>query len=153
MRITRTIKIPWLLFLPIFLLGTSISCKKNDTAVYALNESEKYTSTSTSRTIGDSKDQNISSILYELSTATDSEDFAKKHDLFLDKNRTRGFVFFEPSSSNAGREKVIEYYKIVVEKKSTDMVRAQVSLDTLVPLSEESVIRSVQLPVRLIKAK
>lgn len=151
MRITRTIKIPWLLFLTYFLLGSSISCKKNDAAVYAINEGEKYTSTS--RTIGDSKDQKISSILYELSTATDPKDFAQKHDLFLDKNRTRVLVFFEPSSSNARREKVIEYYKIVVEKKSTDMVRAQVSLDTLVPLSEESVIRSVQLPVRLIKAK
>lgn len=153
MRITRMIKIPWLLVLAIFLLGCSASCNKNDPAVHSLKKIEEKPSTSISKKIGDSKNQKLSSILYELSSARDPEDFANKHNIFLDKDRVRVFVFFEPSSSGAGRENVIEFYKIVVEKRSTDMVRAQVNIDTLVPLSEESVIRSIQLPARLIKAK
>ena len=139
-------------FFFIFLFAGLISCN-NNTAVHSLTKTEKNTSAAGSNKIGDTKKQKLSSMLYELATSPDPDDFAKKHDIFLDKNRVRVYIFFEPSTSHPVRTKIIEEHNIMVEKSSNDLTRGLVPVDHLISLSQEPVIRSMRLPDRLIKAK
>ena len=88
----------------------------------------------------------LSSILYDLAVDPDPENFANKHHIFFYKNRVKVFIYFDPASSEPDREKIIERYKLIVEKKSTDLVRALVPVNALIPLSRESVIWSIELP-------
>jgi hypothetical protein len=88
----------------------------------------------------------LSSILYELAIDPDPENFAYKHNIFFHKNRVKVFIYFDPASSDSDREKIIEKYKLIVEKKSNDLLRALVSVNILIPLSRESVIWSIKLP-------
>lgn len=95
----------------------------------------------------------LTSILYKLAVAPEPENFAKKHNIFLSKGRVRVFIFVNPASSKSEREKVIENYKIAIEKKSDDLLRALVPIDGLIPISKESIIWSIKLPDRPIKQK
>lgn len=95
----------------------------------------------------------LTSVLYELAVASDPENFAKKHNIFLSKERVRVYISFNPGSSIAEREKVLENYNIVVEKKAGNLSRALVPINRLISLSEESVIWSIKLPDRLIKPR
>jgi hypothetical protein len=88
----------------------------------------------------------LSSILYQLAVAAEPEFFAKQHDIFLYKDRARVFIFFDPASSGPDREKIVEKYQLIVEKKSNDLLRALVPINALIPLSKESVIGSIKLP-------
>ena len=125
----------------------------NNSAVHSLTKTEKNTSAAESNKIGDTKKKKLSSILYELATSSDPDDFAKKHAIFLDKNRVRVYIFFEQSASHLVRTKIIEDHNIMVEKSSNDLTRGLVPVDHLISLSQEPVIRSMRLPDRLIKAK
>jgi len=88
----------------------------------------------------------LPSIHYQLAVSDEPEFFAKQHDIFLYKDRARVFIFFDPASSGPDREKIVEKYQLIVEKKSNDLLRALVPINTLIPLSKESVIGSITLP-------
>jgi hypothetical protein len=146
------VKIRIFTFFFIFLFGGLISCNNNP-ATQSLAKTEKNTSAVESNKIVDSKNQKLSSMLYELATSPDPYDFAKKHAIFLDKNRVRVFIVFEPSSSDPDRTKIIKDHKIIIEKSSADLTRGLVPVDHLISLSQEPVIRSIRLPDRLIKTR
>jgi len=95
----------------------------------------------------------LTSILYELAIASEPENFAKQHEIFLSNGRVRVFIFFNPASLSSEREKIVENYKLVFEKKSNDLLRALVPIDGLIPMSKESIIWSIRLPDRPIKQK
>ena len=139
-------------FFFIFLFGVFISCNNNP-AVHSLAKTEKKTSAEGSNKIVDTNKQKLSSILYELAIAPDHEHFAKKHNIQLDNNRVRVFISFEPSSSDTDRKKIFNDHGIIIEKTSADMVRGLVTVDHLISLSQEPVIRSIRLPDRLIKTR
>ena len=88
----------------------------------------------------------LSSILYDLAIDPDPENFANKHHIFFHKNRVKVFIYFDPVSSGLDRKNIIEKYKVIVEKKSMDLLRAMVSVNVLIPLSRESAIWSIKLP-------
>lgn len=92
-------------------------------------------------------------MLYELAVSQEPDDFAKKHDIFLDRDRVRVYIFFEPSASHPVRTKILEDHNIMVEKSSNDLTRGLVPVDHLIFLSEEPVIRFIKLPDRLIKTR
>jgi len=130
-----------------------ISCNNNTPVVHSITKTEKNTSAAGSKKIGDTKKQKLSSMLYDLAISQDPEYFAKKHNIFLDKDRVRVFIFFEPSSSDPDRKNILKDHGIIIEKSSADMIRGLVTVDHLIPLSEEPVIRSIRLPDRLIKTR
>ena len=140
------------IFLYIFLFGCLISCNNNP-AVHSLTKTEKNTSDAGSNKIGDTKKQKLSSMLYELATSPDADYFAKKHNIFLDKDRVRVFIIFEPTSSDTDRKKILNDHGIIIEKSSADLTRGLVPVDHLISLSQEPVIRSIRLPDRLIKTR
>lgn len=145
-------KIRIFIFLFIFLFGGLISCNNNP-AVHSLTKTEKNTSAAESNNIGDTKQQKLSSMLYELAISPDPEYFAKKHDISLENKRVRVFIFFEPSSSDPNRKKILEDHGIIIEKSSADLTRGLVPVDHLISLSQEPVIRSIRLPDKLIKTR
>ena len=136
----------------IFLFGVLISCNNNP-AVHSLTKAEKNTSAAGSKKIGDTKKQKLSSILYELAISQDPEYFAKQHDISLENNRVRVFIFFEPTASDPDRKKMLNDHGIMIEKSAADMIRGLVPVDHLLSLSEEPVIQSIRLPDRLIKTR
>ncbi|MFC1882955.1 hypothetical protein ACFL2S_15900, partial [Thermodesulfobacteriota bacterium] len=73
------------------------------------------------------------------------------HWIFLTKGKVKVFISFNPASSNSERDKLAESYNFMVEKKSNDLLRALVPIDSLIPLSKESVVWSIRLPDRAIK--
>jgi hypothetical protein len=139
-------------FFFIFLFGCLISCN-NDPMVHSLTKTEKNTSAAESNKIVDTKNQKLSSMLFELAVSPDPDNFAKKHDIFLDKNRVRVFIFFDPSALDPDRKKILEDHGIMIEKSSADLTRGLVPVDHLISLSHEPVIRSIRLPDRLIKTR
>jgi len=145
-------KIRIFLFFFIFLFGGLISCNNNP-AVHSLTKTEKNTSTERTNKIGDTKGQKLSSMLYELAIAPNHEYFAKKHDISLENNRVRVFIFFEPSSSDPDRKKILNDHGIIIEKSSADLTRGLVPVDHLISLPQESVIQFIRLPDRLIKTR
>ena len=145
-------KIRFFIFFFIFLFGGLISCNNNP-AVHSLTKTEKNTSAAGSNKIDDTKGQKLSSILYDLAVSPDPKYFAKKHDISLENNRVRVFIFFEPSSSDPDRKKILNDHGIIIEKSSADLTRGLVPVDHLISLSQEPVIRSIRLPDRLIKTR
>ena len=145
-------KIRIFIFFFIFLFGGLISCN-NNSAVHSFTKTEKNTSAEGSNKIVDTNKQKLSSMLYELATSPDPDNFAKKHAIFLDKNRVRVYIFFEPSTPDPVRTKIIEDHNIMVEKSSNDLTRGLVPVDHLISLSQEPVIQSIRLPDKLIKAR
>jgi hypothetical protein len=139
-------------FFFIFLFGCMISCNNNP-AVNSLTKTEKNTSDAGSNKIDDTKKQKLSSMLYELAISQDPEYFATKHNIHLDKNRVRVFIFFEPSSSDPDRKKILNDHGIFIEKSAADLTRGLVPVDHLISLSEEPAIQSIRLPDRLIKTR
>jgi hypothetical protein len=93
----------------------------------------------------------LTSVLYELASAPDPENFAKEHNIFLSIGGVRVYISFDPDSSISKREKIIEDYNIVIEKKAGNLARALVPVNRLISLSKESIIWSIKLPNRLIK--
>jgi hypothetical protein len=146
------VKIRIFIFFFIFLFGWLISCN-NDPAVHSLAKTEKNISAPGPNKVGDTNKQKLSSMLYELAVSQEPDDFAKKHDIFLDRNRVRVYIFFEPSASHPVRTKILEDHNIMVEKSSNDLTRGLVPVDHLIFLSEEPVIRFIKLPDRLIKTR
>ena len=92
-------------------------------------------------------------MLYELAVSQDPESFTKTHDILLDKNRVRVFIFFDPTSSDRDRKKILKDHEVIIEKSAASMIRGLVTVDHLIPLSQEPVIQSIRLPDRLIKAR
>jgi hypothetical protein len=129
-----------------------ISCNNNP-AVHSLTKTEKNTSDAGSNKIGDTKKQKLSSMLYELATSPDADYFSKQHNIFLDKDRVRVFIIFEPTSSDTDRKKILNDHGIIIEKSSADLTRGLVPVDHLISLSQEPVIRSIRLPDKLIKTR
>ena len=146
-------KIRNFIFLFIFLFGCFLSCNNNNPAVNSPTKIEKNVSDAGSNKIDDTKKQKLSSILYELATSPDTDNFAKKHHLSLDKDRVRVFIFFEPSAPDLTRKKILNDHRITIEKSAAELTRGLVPVDQLIPLSEESAIRSIRLPDKLIKAR
>ena len=140
------------IFIFIFLFGCLISCN-NYPAVHSLTKNDKNTSDEGPNKIGDIKKQKLSSMLYELAISPDPDYFAEQHHIFLDKDRVRVFIFFEPSASDPDRKKILKNHRIIIEKRSEDLTRGLVPVDHLISLSEETVIRSIRLPDRLIKTR
>ena len=92
----------------------------------------------------------LTSVLYELAVAPDPDHFAKQHHILLTKGSVKVFISFDPGSSIPEREEMIENYNIVIEKTAGSLSRAWVSVNRLIPLSNEPVIQSITLPKRLI---
>ena len=92
-------------------------------------------------------------MLYELAVSQDPESFAKTHDIEWDKDRIRVFIFFDPLTSDPDRTRIMKDHKIIIEKRSADLIRGLVPVDHLIPLSQDPVIQSIRLPDKLIKAK
>ena len=144
--------IRFFIFFFIFLFGGLISCNNNP-AVHSLTKTEKNTSAAGANKIGDTKGQKLSSMLYELAIAPDHEYFAEQHDISLENNRVRVFIFFEPSASDPDKKKILNDHGIIIEKSSADLTRGRVPVDHLISLSQEPVIRSIRLPDKLIKTR
>jgi len=140
------------IFLCIILSGCLLSCNSPPMPMPPNNAGNDKI-LSGAGNIGDKKQQKLSSLLYELALSPDPNYFAKEHHILLDNHRVRVLIFLEPSSLDRERERVFEDHKIRVEKRSEDMVRGLVTVDRLIPLSEEPVIRFIQLPDRLIKTR
>lgn len=145
-------KIRIFIFFFIFLFGWLISCN-NDPAVHSLAKTEKNISAAGQNKIGDTNKQKLSSMLYELAVSQEPDDFAKKHDIFLDKDRVRVYIFFIPSTSDPDRKNILDNHGSIIEKSAADLTRGLVPVDHLIPLSQEPVIQSIRLPDRLIKTR
>jgi hypothetical protein len=130
-----------------------LSCNNNNPNVNSPTKTEKNISAAGSNRIDDIKKQKLSSILYGLATSPDTHNFAKKHHIFLDKDRVRVFIFFEPSAPDLTRKKILNDHGITIEKSAAELTRGRVPVDQLIPLSDESGIRSIRLPDKLIKAR
>ena len=146
-------KIRFFIFFFIFLFGCLVSCNNDPFVVHSLGKTEKKASTLESNKIGDKKKQKLSSMLYQLAVSQDPESFAKTHDISLDKNRVRVYIFFDPTSSDPERKKILKDHEVIIEKSAAGMIRGLVAVDQLIVLSQEPVIQSIRLPDRLIKTR
>lgn len=88
----------------------------------------------------------LTSILYKLAIASEPDKFAKQHGIILSNGRVRVFIFLNPASSSSEMEKMIENHKVTVEKKSNDLLRVLLPINTLIPISHEPIIGSIDLP-------
>ncbi|MGD2030158.1 MAG: hypothetical protein PVG86_09505 [Desulfobacterales bacterium] len=95
----------------------------------------------------------LTSILYELAVAPDSDYFAKQHHILLTKGSVKVFISFDSATSISEREAMIQNYDIVIEKTAGNLSRAWVPVNQLIPLSNEPVIQSITLPKRLTPPK
>ena len=146
-------KIPIFIFFFIFLFGWLISCNNDPVVVRSLGKTESKASETGPNKIGDIKKQKLSSMLYELAVSQDPESFAKTHDIEWDKDRIRVFIFFDPLTSDPDRTRIMKDHKIIIEKRSADLIRGLVPVDHLILLSQDPVIQSIRIPDKLIKAK
>jgi len=146
------LKSPLLIILAILFLGCLITTENDSNAVNSLPEKNEDTSADGIKPgHKPPKELKLSSILYELAVAPEPEKFAKKHDIFLTEGKVRVFISFNPTSSNSERDKLAENYNYAVEKKSHDLLRALVPVNSLIALSKESVVWSIRLPDRAVK--
>lgn len=143
-----------LIILTILLLDCVTTAKNDRNVIHYLPEKKEDTLTGEFKAKRKPpRELKLTSILYELAIASEPEDFAKEHDIFLSNGRVRVFIFFNPASSKSEREKIFENYKLVFEKKSNALLRALVPIDGLIPMSKESIIWSIRLPDRPIKQR
>ena len=141
------------IFFFIFLFGWLISCNNDPVIVHSLGKTETKTSETGANKIGDIKKQKLSSMLYELAVSQDPESFAKTHDISLDKNRVRVYIFFDPTSSDLDRKNILKDHEVIIEKSADAMIRGLVTVDHLISLSQEPAIQSIRLPDRLIETR
>jgi hypothetical protein len=140
------------IILSILLLDCAITTKNDHNVANYLPGKKKDTPTGEVKTnCKPPRELKLTSILYELAIASEPENFAKQHDIFLSNGWVRVFIFFNPASSRPEREKIVENYKIAIEKKSKDLLRALLPINTLIPISKEPIIWSIRLPDRPIK--
>ena len=130
-----------------------ISCNNDPVIVHSLGKTETKTSETGSNKIGDIKKEKLSSMLYELAVSQDPESFAKTHGILLDKNRVRVYIFFDPTSSDQDRKKILKNHDVIIEKGAADMIRGLVPVGHLISLSQEAAIQSIRLPDRLIETR
>ena len=141
------------IFFFIFLFGWLVSCNNDPIIVHSLGKTETKTSETGSNKIGDIKKQKLSSMLYELAVSQDPESFAKTHDISLDKNRVRVYIFFDPTSSDQDRKRILKDHDVIIEKGAADMIRGLVPVGHLISLSQEAAIQSIRLPDKLIETR
>ncbi len=146
-------KIRIFIFFFIFLFGWLVSCNNDPIVVPSPGKTETKTSETGSNKIGDIKKQKLSSMLYELAVSQDPESFAKTHDILLDKNRVRVYIFFDPTSSDLDRKNILKDHEVIIEKSAAGMIRGLVTVDHLILLSQEPAIQSIRLPDRLIETR
>jgi hypothetical protein len=140
------------IILSILLLDCATTTKNDHNVANYLPGKKKDTPTGEVKTnCKPPRELKLTSILYELAIASEPENFAKQHDIFLSNDWVRVFIFFDPASSRSEREKIVENYKLVFEKKSNDLLRALVPIDGLIPMSKEPIIWSIRLPDQPIK--
>jgi hypothetical protein len=141
-----------LMILAILLLDCVTTAKNDRNVIHYLPEKKEDTLTGEFKAKRKPpRELKLTSILYELAIASEPENFAKQHDIFLSNDWVRVFIFFDPASSRSEREKIVENYKLVFEKKSNDLLRALVPIDGLIPMSKEPIIWSIRLPDQPIK--
>jgi hypothetical protein len=121
--------------------------------VHSLGKTEIKASETESNKIDDTGKHKLSSILYELAVSPNPESFAKKHDILLDMNRVRVYIFFDPTSSDPDRKKILKDHGITIEKSAANMKRGLVPVGHLISLSEETVVRFIRLPDKLIETR
>lgn len=141
------------IFVFIFLFGWLVSCNNDPVVVHSLGKTDTKASETESNKINDIKKQKLSSMLYELAVSQDPESFAKTHDILLHKNRVRVYIFFDPTSSDQDRKKLLKDHEIIIEKSAAGMIRGLVTVDHLISLSQEPAIQSIRLPDRLIETR
>ena len=90
----------------------------------------------------------LASILYELAISEEPEAFAANHEILIVDGKVRVFIFLDPSSSEAERERLLAAHGVDLEKKSDHSFRAMVPIDQLVPLSNDPIVWFVTLPDR-----
>jgi hypothetical protein len=130
-----------------------MSCNSTSASHSLMITEKNNSSTSGSKKIGDTKNQKLSSLLYELALSPDPEQFAKKHNILLDNHRVRVYIFLETSLPDPERIKLLKAHNIMIEKWSADMLRGLAAVDQLIPLSEEPAVRFIRLPDKLIKTR
>ena len=120
---------------------------------HSFKKADNRTIPSESKKIDEKKNQKLSSMLYHLALSPNPVYFAKRHDIPLDNHRVKVYIFLEPSSPEPERMKLLKVHNIVIEKRSTDMLRGLAPVDQLIPLSEEPAVRFIRLPDKLIKTR
>jgi hypothetical protein len=131
-----------------------VSCNNDPVVVHSLGKTETKTSeTGAANKIGEIKNQKLSSMLYKLAVSHDPESFAKTHDILLDKNRVRVYIFFDPTSSNQDRKKILKDHEVIIEKSAAGTIRGLVAIDHLISLSQKPAIQSIRLPDKLIETR
>jgi hypothetical protein len=145
-------KIRVLIFFFIFLFGCLISCN-NAPAAHSFKKTGNQTPQGESKKIGDTNNQKLSSLLYELALSPNPDYFAKTHNILLDDHRVRVYIFLEPSAPEPEKIKLLKAHSITIEKWSADMLRGLAPVDQLIPLSEEPAVRFIRLPDKLIQTR
>jgi hypothetical protein len=146
-------KIRVLIFFFIFLFGCLISCN-NAPAAHSFKKTETQTTQGESKKIGNTHNQKLSSLLYELALSPNPDYFAKQHNiLLLDDHRVRVYIFLDPSAPKSEKIKLLKAHNITIEKWSADMLRGLAPVDQLIPLSEEPAVRFIRLPDKLIQTR
>ena len=129
-----------------------MSCN-NTPAVHSSKITDNQRTQEASKKIKNTKNQKLSSLLYELAISPNPDLFAVKHNILLDNHRVRVYILWESSASEPVRKKLLKAYNITVEKWSDDMLRCLSPVDQLIPLSEEPAVQSIRLPDKLIKTR
>ena len=129
-----------------------MSCN-NTTAAHSSKITDNQRTREASKKIKNTKNQKLSSLLYELAISPDPDFFAVKHNILLDNHRVRVYILWESSASEPVRIKLLKAYNITVEKWSDDMLRCLSPVDQLIPLSEEPAVSFIRLPDKLIKTR
>ncbi len=88
----------------------------------------------------------LDSAIYEFLMTTDRESFAKAHHIFFREGRLRVYIVMDPDISPREKEGLIETYRIEIEKKSENLLRATVPVEELTSLAKETLIWSIRLP-------
>ena len=152
MSLKMKIKSLLLILLAVLLLGCTQSTIKESKNVDSLNETKEGSLPFKRHEKNTPLEQlKLTSVLYDLTIASEPEQFARKHGISLLNDKVKVFIYFTPESLNSERKKVIETHHIQMEKQANDLARAWVPVKRLIPLSKEPAIRSISLPKTFIK--
>ena len=90
--------------------------------------------------------QKLTTILHQLTITSEPESFAKQYGLSFLRDKVKVFIYLTPDAPSSERQRVINAHDIQVEKQANDLVSAWISVDRLVPLTKEPVVRFISPP-------
>lgn len=90
--------------------------------------------------------QKLTTILHQLTITSEPESFAKQQGLSFLHDKVKVFIYFTPDAPSSARQRAINAHDIQVEKQANDLVSAWVSVNRLIPLTKEPVVRFISQP-------